>query len=104
MARIGHKTAAELGLKAQHWEKMTQGQCNNTLAEIKAKPLTARQIKDAAMREQHISRAERKFEKAAHLQGKALRKLSDSWTKRDATNVKGFFDQKKARAIKRGEA
>lgn len=91
-----------MGGKASHWEKLTQGQCNNMLAEVKVKPLTARQIKDAAMRENHIAEAERKFEKAAHLQGKALRKLSDSWDKRMATNTKGFFDQKKARAIKRG--
>lgn len=104
MARIGHKTAADLGLKAQHWEKLTQGQCNNELAEVKARPLTARQIKDAAMREEHILKAERKFEKAQHLSGKALRKLSDSWTKRNATNTKGFFNQKKAREMKRGAA
>lgn len=104
MARIGHLTAKDCGGKAQHWEKLTQGQCNNDFAEVKAKPLTARQIKDQAMREAHIARAERKFEKASHLQGKALRKLSDSWTKRDATNTKGFFDQKKAREMKRGAA
>lgn len=104
MARIGHLTAQDCGAPMQHWEKLTRGQCNNDTPEVKVKSLTARQIKDAAMREQHIARAERKFEKASHLQGKALRKLSDSWTKRDATNTKGFFDQKKARDVKRGAA
>lgn len=102
MAKIGNHTAKSLGLQPQHWEKVTQGQCNNELPEVKAKPLTARQIKDAAMREHHIHRAEQKFEKARHLQGKALRKLSDSWNNRTATNTKGFFDQQKARDMKRG--
>lgn len=102
MARIGHLTAQDCGAPLQHWEKLTRGQCNNDLAEVKAKPLTARQIKDAAMREDSIARAERKFDKAAHTTGKDLRKLSDHWDKRSSTNTKGFFDQKKAREMKRG--
>ena len=103
MARIGHLTAADCGAKASAWEKLTQGQCNNDLPALAVKPLTARQIKDRAMRDKHVAAAERKFERAAHLTGKALRKLSDSWDNRTATNTKGFFDRKKARAIKRGE-
>jgi hypothetical protein len=34
---------------------------------------------------------------------KAKSKMNDSWSKRTSNNTKGFFDQKKARAIKRGE-
>lgn len=29
-------------------------------------------------------------------------KMNDSWVKRSSMNVAGFFDQKKARAMKRG--
>lgn len=34
--------------------------------------------------------------------GKAKRMLNDTWGKRSSTNTKGFFDHKKARAVKRG--
>lgn len=102
MARIGHLTAADLGVGKSAWEKLTQGQCNNELPEPKARKQTVRQLKDKAMRVKHLAAAERKFEKAAHLEGKALRKLSDSWVKRSSSNVTGFFDQKKAREVKRG--
>lgn len=33
---------------------------------------------------------------------KAKTKMNDSWRNRTSNNVKGFFDAKKARAIKRG--
>lgn len=33
---------------------------------------------------------------------KAKTKLNDRWFNRKSNNVKGFFDQKKAREIKRG--
>jgi hypothetical protein len=35
---------------------------------------------------------------------KAKTKMNDSWRNRTSHNVKGFFDAKKARAIKRGVA
>lgn len=35
---------------------------------------------------------------------KAKTMMNDTWSKRRSNNVSGFFDQKKARAIKRGEA
>ena len=38
------------------------------------------------------ARAARKMKKA----------MSDTWTKRESKNIRGFFDQKKARAVKRG--
>lgn len=87
------------------WEKLTQGRCNNDepLA-VQRKAKTARQIKDEAMRRDSVRRAAKKFDKAAHRTGKELRKLSDSWDRRENTNTKGFFDQKKAREIKRGAA
>ncbi len=34
---------------------------------------------------------------------KAKSKQHDSWSKRTSNNTAGFFDRKKARAIKRGE-
>ena len=38
------------------------------------------------------ARAARKIKKA----------MSDTWVKRESKNIRGFFDQKKARAVKRG--
>lgn len=38
------------------------------------------------------ARAARKMKKA----------MSDTWTKRESKTIRGFFDQKKARAVKRG--
>lgn len=59
--------------------------------------------------------AQRKFDKLAALNAaidaggfagmgarKAKTKMNDSWRNRTSHNVKGFFDAKKARAIKRG--
>ncbi len=37
-----------------------------------------------------------------HAAGKAKRMMQGSWVKRNSTNTYGFFDQKKAREIKRG--
>ena len=64
--------------------------------------LSAKQFKDMTCNSTAEQRATLKFMKAAHLKGKDLRKLSDSWDKRTATNTTGFFDQKKAREMKRG--
>lgn len=60
-------------------------------------------------------RARAKFDKLAALNAdqdagghigmaarKAKSRMNDSWNKRSSTNVSGFFDQKKAREIKRG--
>ena len=88
------------------WEKMTGGQCNNNVPEVKRKPLTARQVKDN-MRAQ-LNHVERKFDRIAALDAmgtqesrKAKLRMSDSWTKRVSTNTKGFFNQAAARAAKR---
>lgn len=67
-----------------------------------AKQLSAAAFKRMTCSSTAEARAIQKFEKASVLRGKDLRKLSDSWDKRTPSNVKGFFDQKKARAIKRG--
>lgn len=50
------------------WEKLTGGQCNNSLPletkkERRRKTLTARQIKDAAMRTQHEVKSKALFDK-----------------------------------------
>jgi hypothetical protein len=89
------------GSKPSHWEKITGGLCNADFEEVKAKPLTARQIKDMAARPKHVKKAAAKFEKAQHVTGKDSRKLSDSWQDRGAKDVRGFFDRKAARAAKR---
>ena len=88
------------------WEIMTGGQCNN-MPEVKRKPQTARQLKDA-MRAQ-LNHVERKFDKIAALdaQGtlesrKEKRRLSDTWTRRGRSDTKGFFNQATALAVKRG--
>lgn len=91
------------------WEKMTGGQCNNNVPEVKRKAMTARQLKDN-MRAQ-LNLVEKKFDRIAALdaQGtqesrKEKRRMSDSWTKRVSTNTKGFFDKAAARATKRAIA
>lgn len=66
-----------------------------------AKQLTAAAFKRMVCNSTAEARAEQKFAKAAHLRGKELRKLSDSWEKRTPSNTCGFFDQKKAREMKR---
>ena len=88
------------------WEIMTGGQCNN-MPELKRKPRTARQLKDA-MRGQ-LNHVERKFDKIAALNAqdtpesrKEKRRMSDTWTRRGRTDTKGFFNQATARAVKRG--
>lgn len=67
-----------------------------------AKQMSAAAFKRMACNSTAEARAESKFLRAAHLSGKELRKLSDSWEKRNSMNTSGFFDRKKARAIKRG--
>lgn len=91
------------------WEKMTGGQCNNNMPEVKRKPLTARQVKDN-MRVQ-LNNVERKFDRIAALDAmgtqesrKEKRRMSDSWTHRVSTNTKGFFNRATARAVKRSMA
>lgn len=88
------------------WEKLTQGMCNAGLIDNTAKPAqTARQLKDSMKGAKHRSRAV--FDKAdALFEAKATkerRRMSDKWFNRGGTNTKGFFDQKAARAAKRGE-
>ena len=91
------------------WEKLTGGQCSLNTPEVKHKPRTARQAKDA-MRAQ-LNHVERKFDKIAALdaQGtqesrKEKRRMSDSWEKRVSMNTRGFFNQATARAVKRAMA
>lgn len=66
-----------------------------------AKELSAAAFKRMAMNSTAEARAVHKFAKAANLKGKESRKLSDSWDKRFANSTTGFFDQKKAREMKR---
>ena len=87
------------------WEIMTGGQCNN-MPEVKRKPRTARQLKDA-MRAQ-LNHVERKFNKLAALEAvdtpesrKEKRRLSNSWIKRGGADTRGFYNQAAARAAKR---
>lgn len=91
------------------WERMTGGQCNNSTPEVKRKPRTARQVKDAVRAQ--LNHVERKFDKIAALDAigtpesrKEKRRMSDSWTRRGRTDTKGFFNQATARAVKRGMA
>lgn len=91
------------------WEKMTAGQCNNNVPEVKRKAITARQLKDN-MRAQ-FNNVERKFDRIAALDAmgtqesrKEKRRMSDSWTNRVSTNTKGFFNRAAARAAKRAVA
>ena len=88
------------------WEKMTGGQCNNNLPEVKHKARTARQLKDKMLAQ--LNHVERKFNKLAALdaQGtqesrKEKRRMSDSWTRRGGADTRGFFNQAAARAAKR---
>ena len=87
------------------WEIMTGGQCNN-MPELKRKPRTARQLKDA-MRGQ-LNHVERKFNKIAALDAmgtpesrKEKRRMSDTWIKRGGADTRGFFNKAAARAAKR---
>ena len=91
------------------WERLTGGQCNLHTPAVKRKPQTARQLKDN-MRAR-LDHVEWKFDKIAALdaQGtqesrKEKRRLSDSWTRRGSTNIKGFFNKAAARAAKRALA
>ena len=69
-------------------------------------------LKGYSMAKAHIKRLQRQAAKVAelnqlidsgdHAAGKAKRMMQGSWDKRFSTNVAGFFDQKKAREMKRG--
>lgn len=66
------------------------------------KDLSVKQFKKYFCNSTAEARAVVKFEKALGLKGKELRKMSDSWDKRNSNNAAGFYDAGKARAIKRG--
>lgn len=93
------------------WEKLTDGRCNWELEDAGKRPvLTARQLKEQA--KLSMKSAQNKFRRANALNKlhdageigpKDARKLSDRWDKRQSTNTTGFYDQKAARAVKRGE-
>lgn len=65
------------------------------------KNLSAKQFKKYFCNSTAERRAVVKFEKAQSLMQakelRELRKLSDSWDKRTSSNVRGFYDKKKAR-------
>ena len=91
------------------WEKMTAGQCNNNVPEVKRKSMTARQLKDN-MRAQ-LNNVERKFDRLAALDAQGTQesrkeklRMSDSWIKRGSANTRGFFNKAAARAAKRAVA
>ena len=64
------------------------------------------------MAKAHIKRLQRQAAKVAelnqridsgdHAARKAKSMMNDTWVKRKSNNVAGFFDQKKAREMKRG--
>lgn len=65
---------------------------NKALAKAYAKFQRMNKLTALEMSGDDEARAARKMKKA----------MSDSWTKRESKNIRGFFDAKKARAIKRG--
>lgn len=83
------------------WERLTNGRCNNdedVLARPKAK--TAREIKRELDAQRTAEKALKKFERAASMQGKDLRKLSDSWVKRLNRNPGDFHKAQPAGAVR----
>lgn len=88
------------------WERLTNGLCNADLPDTARPALTARQIKDAARMQQKKARL--KFDKAAALAAentvesrREWRKLSEAWYNRGTGTVRGFYNPKVARQIKR---
>ena len=65
---------------------------NKALAKAYAKFQRMNKLTALEMSGDDDARAARKMKQA----------MSDTWTKRESKNVRGFFDQKKAREIKRG--
>lgn len=65
---------------------------NKALAKAYAKFQRLNKLTDLELSGDDEARAARKMKKA----------MSDTWTKRESKNVRGFFDQKMAREIKRG--
>ena len=91
------------------WERLTNGQCNNSKPEVRRKPRTARQVKDAVRAK--LNYVERKFDKIAALDAlgtpesrEEKRRMSDSWTRRGHADTRSFFNQATARAVKWGMA
>lgn len=89
---------------------MVGAYCNQALS---VSTLT-QQRKGRYMAKAHIKRLQRqaarvtelnaRIDSGDHAARKVKKMMQGSWVKRQSTNVYGFFDQKKARAIKRGEA
>lgn len=65
---------------------------NKAVARAYAKFQRMNKLTDLELSGDDEARAARKMKKA----------MSDTWTKRESKNIRGFFDQKAARAIKRG--
>ena len=88
------------------WERLTNGLCNADLPDTARPALTARQIKDVARRQQKKARL--KFDKAAALtientveSIREWRKMSETWYNRGTGTLRGFYNPKVARKIKR---
>jgi hypothetical protein len=92
---------------------MTEGACCNQA--LSASTLTQQRKGALIMASKAVKVARAKFDKLAALNAdidvgdhigvsalKAKSKMNDTWRNRKSNNVRGFFDQKKARAIKRG--
>ena len=97
------KRAKVVKRPASTWEKLTGGRCNDGGVAVEKRELSHAEFKKKAMNRKAAAKAEVTFEKMSHVQGKAKRMMADDWRNRVSTNVAGFYDQKKARAIKRGE-
>lgn len=87
-------------MKQSAWEKLTAGMCNAGFEAPEKRVKTAREIKREIDATKAAERATRKFSRAASMQGKDLRKLSDSWTKRNSTNATGFHHKEAGGAVK----
>ena len=88
------------------WERLTDGLCNADLPDTARPSLTARQIKDASRMQQKKARL--KFDKAAALAAentvesrREWRKMSETWFNRGTGTLRGFYNPKVARKIKR---
>ena len=82
------------------WERLTDGRCNDFQHEVKKKkkkPKTAAQLKRAACNLRKQDKAASKFAVAVTSR-QASYKASEAWFNREATDTKGFFDPKKAKA------
>ena len=92
--------------KHSAWERLTNGLCNADLPDTARPAHTARQIKNVARRQQKKARL--KFDKASALtientveSRREWSKMSETWYNRGTGTLRGFYNPKVARKIKR---